>query len=124
MSIDLELLTVARNYAVKMENELKQNQRKWTERFERLDDEMRSLYASKNELMALKERIAEFEQNKFLSGEIGIARMLLEALVNQCKNDAELIVNSSKIQALLVIIDRLVTHENTHRSEVHDREDV
>lgn len=50
MSIDLELLTVARNYAIKLEVELKKAKEKWRQRFITLDDELQSLYAERDEL--------------------------------------------------------------------------
>jgi len=50
MSVDLELLTVARNYAVKLENEFKKAKEHWRRRFESLDDELQTLYRDKAEL--------------------------------------------------------------------------
>ncbi len=74
---------------------------------------MRSLYASKNELTALKNRIAKFEEDPSLVGEIGIARIVLEALIGACKNNNELIVSSTKIHAFVTLIAELVKHETT-----------
>jgi predicted nucleic acid-binding Zn-ribbon protein len=50
MSIDLELLTVARNYAVKVETEFKKAQAEWRSRFTNLDDELQALYRERDEL--------------------------------------------------------------------------
>jgi prefoldin subunit 5 len=50
MSVDLELLAVARNYAVKVETEFKKAKEHWRRRFENLDDELQTLYRDKAEL--------------------------------------------------------------------------
>ena len=50
MSVDLELLTIARNYAVKIETEFKQARQKWVERFQTIDEELQEAYRSKKEL--------------------------------------------------------------------------
>lgn len=59
MSIDLELLTVARNYAVKIETEFKKAQAAWRQRFQTIDEELQSVYAEKealfNKLQDLRE---------------------------------------------------------------------
>ena len=70
MSIDLELVITARNYAVKAEQELLKARKQWKERFQALDDELQSLYktlaerdqliASMNDIMA--GRVTSHEQ--------------------------------------------------------------
>jgi hypothetical protein len=59
MSVDLELLTVARNYAVKVEAEFKKAQGHWRQRFLTLDDELQSLYREKE---ALTEKLESLRQ--------------------------------------------------------------
>ncbi len=63
MSIDLELLTVARNYAVKVENEFKKAQAEWRQRFITIDDELQSLYAEKESLISAYQDLKEQFQN-------------------------------------------------------------
>lgn len=65
MSVDLELLTTARNYAVKVETEFKKARVEWRQRFENLDEELQNLYREKEELKAwiqdLKKQIEKQE---------------------------------------------------------------
>ena len=60
MSIDLELVITARNYAVKAEQELLKARKSWKERFQTLDDELQAVYREKEALASeyrdLKER--------------------------------------------------------------------
>jgi hypothetical protein len=56
-------------------------------------------------------RIEEFEdheQIKSLRSEIGITKMVLEAVVNKCEDAHDLMINSSKISELVSKIEKLV----------------
>jgi len=56
-------------------------------------------------------RIEEFEgheQIRSLRSEIGITKMVLEAVVNKCEDAHELMMNSSKISELVSKIEKLV----------------
>ncbi len=65
MSIDLELVITARNYAVKAEQELLKARKHWKERFQALDDELQSLYQEKQQLeQALSDCRRNFEDYK------------------------------------------------------------
>ncbi len=59
MSVDLELLAVARNYAVKVETEFKKAKEHWRRRFESLDDELQSVYREKE---ALTQKLEDLRQ--------------------------------------------------------------
>ena len=59
MSVDLELLSVARNYGVKLENEFKKAKEHWRRRFESLDDELQSVYREKE---ALTQKLEDLRQ--------------------------------------------------------------
>jgi predicted nucleic acid-binding Zn-ribbon protein len=50
MSVDLELLIAARNYAIKIETEFAKARKQWKERFQNLDDELQGLYREQTEL--------------------------------------------------------------------------
>lgn len=62
-------------------------------------------------LQQYQERVSEFANNpgvKSLREEIGITRMVLESLLNQCDNANKLLVFTDKISALVGQISRLV----------------
>ena len=63
-------------------------------------------------LVKYKARVGELTNSsgiKSLREEIGILRMTLENILNQCGNDTELLLYSSKIADLCMKIDKLVT---------------
>lgn len=90
MSVDLELLTVARNYAVKLEIEFKKAQKKWAERFIALDDELQSLYADKDDLYRKYQELREacLKANK--------AYELLEIECNLFKEEFQMCENTAR----------------------------
>lgn len=58
-----------------------------------------------------KQRVDEFaesESAKSLRGEIGITRLMIENLINQCRDEKELAMFSSKISDLVVKCEKLV----------------
>jgi hypothetical protein len=60
-----------------------------------------------------QEKIAHFAEDdsvKSLRQEIGVARMLLEETLNQCKDATELLVYSTKINAMVDQISKLVVN--------------
>lgn len=59
--------------------------------------------------------IADHDQVKSLREEIGIARIVLEQLVNQCTDQMTIILHSSRIADLVTRIQKLV--ESCHRLE-------
>jgi hypothetical protein len=64
-------------------------------------------------------RINEFADNnevKSLREEVGISRLLLETIWNQCHSETELILKSNKIQSLVNDIDKLVN--SCHKLEI------
>lgn len=61
------------------------------------------------------DNFADEDQVKSLRGEIGIARMLLEAVMNRCKDSGELVLYSGKIGEQIKTIERLVI--SCHRLE-------
>lgn len=69
-------------------------------------------------LTRFKARVDDFADNpkvKNLREEIGIVRLVLEELLNQCSDAEELLIASSKITMLVGQIQRLV--ESAHRIE-------
>lgn len=59
-----------------------------------------------------QQRVNEFADDgkiKSLREEIGITRLLLEAQMNACTNNTELLINSHKISDLVMKLDKLVT---------------
>lgn|SRR5215471_1213074 len=68
-------------------------------------------------------RVNEFADNdqvKSLREEIGVLRMTLEEIVNQCKSSTELVIFSGRIADLVVKIQKLV--ESCHRLELSSGE--
>lgn len=61
------------------------------------------------------EHFSDHDSVKTLRDEIGIIRMLLETIMNQCHSDMELLLFSSKISDLVSRIESLV--RNCHRLE-------
>lgn len=51
MSIDLELLTVARNYAVKLQDQIRQSNNNWTKRYNSLEEQFDTIVAERNRLI-------------------------------------------------------------------------
>lgn len=62
------------------------------------------------------ERFANNSQVKSLREEIGITRMLLEEIVNSCKDETDLIIKSGKISEMVMKIEKLVV--SCHKLEV------
>jgi len=58
---------------------------------------------------------ADEDQVKSLRGEIGIARMLLETVIQKCKDSNDLLLYSGKIGQMLAQVERLVV--SCHRLE-------
>lgn len=58
---------------------------------------------------------ADEDQVKSLRGEIGVARMLLETVINRCKDSGDLIIYSGKIGDQIKTIEKLVI--SCHRLE-------
>lgn len=66
-------------------------------------------------LQIWQERLDEFaesEQVKSLRDEIGILRLCMENLLNNCKSNMDLIMHSSKISDLAVKLEKLVCSAN------------
>jgi hypothetical protein len=61
------------------------------------------------------EDFAESDTVKSLRDEIGITRMLLEEILNQCKDETDLLMHSNRISDLVIKIEKLVT--SCHRLE-------
>ena len=69
-------------------------------------------------LTKFKERIQDFATNpniKNLREEIGVTRLMLESLINECKNANDLLMHSSKISGLIRDISSLVN--SSHKLE-------
>lgn len=59
-----------------------------------------------------KERVGELADNdslKSLREEVGILRMILEEMLNQCKDSMDILLYSTKMSDLVMKIDKLVT---------------
>lgn len=72
-------------------------------------------------LQQFQERVTEFaasDKVTNLAGEIGILRLLLEQIWNQCQTQQDLVIFSSKIADLVMKVERLVStfDKMTHRS--------
>ena len=70
-------------------------------------------------LTQFKARVQDFSvspQIKSLREEIGIARLVLENIVNLCKDNTHLLLNSSQISNMVSQIDRLVN--SCHKLEI------
>jgi hypothetical protein len=61
-------------------------------------------------------QLAESENVKTLRGEIGVLRLVLESVLNNCETATDLVVFSTKISDLVVKLERLVTSCN--RTEI------
>ena len=59
--------------------------------------------------------LTDHDQVKSLREEIGVTRMMLEQIINRCDDPMDLIYNSSRISALVMNIEKLVT--SCHRLE-------
>ena len=62
------------------------------------------------------DRFAEGDGLKSLRDEIGVLRMTVEALLNRCKDDHELIMKSTPLADLIMKIEKLVT--SSHKLDV------
>lgn len=62
------------------------------------------------------DRFAEGAGLKSLRDEIGILRMTVEALLNRCNDDHELIMKSAPLSDLIMKIEKLVT--STHKLDI------
>ena len=60
--------------------------------------------------------LADHEQVKSLREEIGVLRMMLEEILNRCKDDNDLLIYSSKISDLVMKVEKLVS--SCHRLEL------
>lgn len=58
---------------------------------------------------------ADHDKVKSLREEIGILRVVLEQVINGCKNNIDLLMNSNKISDLIIKIEKLVS--SCHRLE-------
>lgn len=76
-------------------------------------EEQRNYRLSK--FQARVEAFADNDQIKSLREEIGITRMLIEELVNQCNDNTQLVLHSNRISDLIMKAEKLVT--SCHRIE-------
>lgn len=60
--------------------------------------------------------LADHDQIKSLREEIGVLRMMLEEIINRCKDDSDLLIYSSKISDLVMKVEKLVS--SCHRLEL------
>ena len=71
-------------------------------------------------LNKFKSRFIDFATNPAIKGlreEIGVLRLLLEAKINKCNDDHDLLMNSTGISNLVLSIERLVT--SCHKLEIN-----
>lgn len=62
-----------------------------------------------NQFQQRMEHFADSSKVKCLKEEIGILRMVLEGIINQCRNDVDLEIRSGKIADLVVKVEKLVS---------------